>query len=386
MDECHKLLTDKVDLVNPKGHQIIRNVYKPLPLGGPPGQVTIEPQLFFNKDLEYLLSCDKERKTALSISKLKAARYLEFGLEELVPYLWVETSVESYQTNLNLEQPNWDASDFLFKEDYTIVNKPRAVIYRDRDDNKKMMRIDEVHKFSNGTLMRIRDKLDFMVKDFRLFKFNKGMETRKSTEDDKRRSEDFIEDHLKMEMEIGEYPVSLTNGGSLQDDVRLCLGDDLKKAQDHNQRQVKDESKDHYPKCTRYQMKNQITTFFCTNKTGLAQGAMSLGRDETLCPGVPELTRQLLQSNGDQMISEIHASEQLQKLTRSGTQFLGRGGKIQINHPRNYHSKKTLTTNNYAPDFLIASLITHQKSRFTLQPQRSLLQKTAQPSALSLAR
>ncbi|GKG32633.1 hypothetical protein Tco_0430143, partial [Tanacetum coccineum] len=81
----------------------------------------------------------------------------------------------------------WDASDFLFKEDYTIVNKPRAVIYRDRDDNKKMMRIDEVHKFSDGMLMRIRDKLDF-----RLFKFNKGMETRKWTEDDKRRSEDFI--------------------------------------------------------------------------------------------------------------------------------------------------------------------------------------------------
>ncbi|GJY90083.1 hypothetical protein Tco_0505279, partial [Tanacetum coccineum] len=30
------------------------------------------------------------------------------------------------------------------------------------------------------------------------------------------------------------------DGDPLQDDVRLCLGDDLKKAQDHNQRQVKD--------------------------------------------------------------------------------------------------------------------------------------------------
>ncbi|GKF99580.1 hypothetical protein Tco_0301271, partial [Tanacetum coccineum] len=35
MDECHKLLTDKVDLVNPEGHQILHNVYEPLPLGGP---------------------------------------------------------------------------------------------------------------------------------------------------------------------------------------------------------------------------------------------------------------------------------------------------------------------------------------------------------------
>ncbi|GJY12802.1 hypothetical protein Tco_0382111 [Tanacetum coccineum] len=62
MDECHKLLTNKVDLSNPEGHQILRNIYEPLPLGGPPGQVTIQPQLFFNKDLDYLLTGDKEQK------------------------------------------------------------------------------------------------------------------------------------------------------------------------------------------------------------------------------------------------------------------------------------------------------------------------------------
>ncbi|GJW65426.1 retrovirus-related pol polyprotein from transposon TNT 1-94 [Tanacetum coccineum] len=39
MDECHKLLTNKVDLGNPEGHQILRNVYEPLPLGDQPGQL-----------------------------------------------------------------------------------------------------------------------------------------------------------------------------------------------------------------------------------------------------------------------------------------------------------------------------------------------------------
>ncbi|GJS81725.1 hypothetical protein Tco_0748266 [Tanacetum coccineum] len=94
MDECHKLLTNKVDLSNPEGHQIPQNINEPLPLGGPPGQVTIQPQFFFNKDLDYLLTGDKEQKIALSISKLKAARYLDFGLEELVPSLWVESERE----------------------------------------------------------------------------------------------------------------------------------------------------------------------------------------------------------------------------------------------------------------------------------------------------
>nr|GEX81803.1 zinc finger, CCHC-type [Tanacetum cinerariifolium] len=87
MEECHRMLTDQVDLVIPKAHQLVPDVSKPLPLGGPPGQVTIQSQYFFNKDLEYLVLGDKVRQTALSISKLKMAHYLDFGLKELVSSL-----------------------------------------------------------------------------------------------------------------------------------------------------------------------------------------------------------------------------------------------------------------------------------------------------------
>nr|GEU42384.1 hypothetical protein [Tanacetum cinerariifolium] len=135
------MVKDQVDLVNLEGHWIVPDICKPLPLGGPSGQL----------------------------------------------------GIESYQTKLNLEQPNRDASDFLFKEHYTIVYKPRAVIYSDRNEQKKMMRINEVHKFSDGMLTRIRDKMDFMVKDFKLFEYNKGMESRIWSEDDKQRIEEFIE-------------------------------------------------------------------------------------------------------------------------------------------------------------------------------------------------
>ncbi|GJY80435.1 hypothetical protein Tco_0493186 [Tanacetum coccineum] len=65
MDECHKLLTN------------------------------LEPQFIFNKDLALFAdTVTKREKIALSISKLKAARYLDFGLEELVPSLWVESERE----------------------------------------------------------------------------------------------------------------------------------------------------------------------------------------------------------------------------------------------------------------------------------------------------
>ncbi|GKA73637.1 hypothetical protein Tco_0779939, partial [Tanacetum coccineum] len=85
MEECHKLLTDQVD------DAILRyNVSKPLPLGGEPGHVTIQPDFFFNKDLEYLRYGRKVDRPALSISKMKAAYYPDVGLEQLVPYqFWI---------------------------------------------------------------------------------------------------------------------------------------------------------------------------------------------------------------------------------------------------------------------------------------------------------
>nr|GEY17361.1 histone deacetylase 14 [Tanacetum cinerariifolium] len=61
------------------------SVSKPLPLGGPPGQVTIQSDLFFNKDLEYLRYGSKGRRPALSILKMKAAYYPDAGLEQMVP-------------------------------------------------------------------------------------------------------------------------------------------------------------------------------------------------------------------------------------------------------------------------------------------------------------
>ncbi|GJU67835.1 hypothetical protein Tco_1254094 [Tanacetum coccineum] len=94
MEECHQMLTDQVDLFNPEGHRLVPDVSKPLPLGGPPGQVTIQSQYFFNKDLEYLVSGEKGRRSALSISKPKAAQYLDFRLEELVLSLWIKSERE----------------------------------------------------------------------------------------------------------------------------------------------------------------------------------------------------------------------------------------------------------------------------------------------------
>nr|GEW09297.1 hypothetical protein [Tanacetum cinerariifolium] len=209
VEECHRMLMDQVDLVNPEGHRILPNIRKPLPLGGPPGQVTIQSQFFFNKDMEYLVSGDKGTRLALSISKMKVAHYLDIGLKELYQDLfkiWVCFLKNIVLRRVDYKEYKILEADFKIlhlndfedlyllhlQEDYTIVSKPRVLIYRDRNNQKKMMRETEVHKFSDGTLNRILEKLDDMVKDFRLFKYNPGMTTRIWSEDDKRRSKEFM--------------------------------------------------------------------------------------------------------------------------------------------------------------------------------------------------
>ncbi|GJS09994.1 hypothetical protein Tco_0366790 [Tanacetum coccineum] len=144
MDECHKLLTNKVDLSNPEGHRIPQNI---------------------NRNHVALW-----RRTT---SQLKAARYLDFGLEELVPSLWVESERE-YDISAVYGITHW-----WFRRKEFYINKHSKS--SDREVVRSQMRILSV--ISVGVKV---------FENFHLFEYNKGMETRKWSEDDKRRSKDFI--------------------------------------------------------------------------------------------------------------------------------------------------------------------------------------------------
>ncbi|GJV15752.1 hypothetical protein Tco_1361075 [Tanacetum coccineum] len=66
-----------------------------------------------------------------------------------------QLGIESYQTQLNLTKPRWEATGFEFKHDYTVIDSPRAVTFRDRYGVQMIMRFNEIHKFSDGTLQQI---------------------------------------------------------------------------------------------------------------------------------------------------------------------------------------------------------------------------------------
>nr|GEX41317.1 E-beta-farnesene synthase [Tanacetum cinerariifolium] len=145
---------------------------KPLPLGGPPSQVTIQSDFFFNKDLEYLRYGSKGSRPALSISKMKETYYPD--------------------TQLNLTKPQWDATGFEYKHDYIVIDSPRAVTFRDKYGVQMIMRFNEIYKFSDGTLHQIDAALDYRVKEFKVNRMNSGLNTRFWTRKDVDRSKEFM--------------------------------------------------------------------------------------------------------------------------------------------------------------------------------------------------
>nr|GEU46773.1 hypothetical protein [Tanacetum cinerariifolium] len=186
-------------------------------------------------DLEYLRYGSKGSSPALSISKMKATSYPNFGLELLVPeQMWIDDvykilcriekksdhtcgflvlsklkptqdtghldhlsgsdkrmlsiaiklwtrnlvirqrvkdfqlGIKSYQTQLNLTKPGWDATGYEFKHDYTIIESPRAVVFLVNNNKLKIMWFNEIYKFGDGTLIRIMKALAYKVKEFKI--------------------------------------------------------------------------------------------------------------------------------------------------------------------------------------------------------------------------
>nr|GEU63874.1 hypothetical protein [Tanacetum cinerariifolium] len=103
-----------------------------------------------------------------------------------------QLSIESYQTQLNLTKPGWNATGYEFKHDYTIIESPRAVVFPVNNNERKIMRFNEIYKFNDDMLTRILEALAYIVKEFKIKRLNPGMNTRFWTQKDVTRSKEFI--------------------------------------------------------------------------------------------------------------------------------------------------------------------------------------------------
>nr|GFA56849.1 hypothetical protein [Tanacetum cinerariifolium] len=80
----------------------------------------------------------------------------------------LQMGVKIYQKRLNLTKPDTYWSDLKRREAYTAYSNPRGFIYQDKDKKNRLMRIDKLHKFSDGMLNDVRNALDDRMKGIRM--------------------------------------------------------------------------------------------------------------------------------------------------------------------------------------------------------------------------
>ncbi|GKF01198.1 hypothetical protein Tco_0028121 [Tanacetum coccineum] len=80
----------------------------------------------------------------------------------------LQLGVKSYQKKLNLTKPDTYRSDLKRREAYTAYSNARGFIYQNKDKKNRLMRIDELHKFYDGTLNDVRTALNDRLKGIRI--------------------------------------------------------------------------------------------------------------------------------------------------------------------------------------------------------------------------
>nr|GEZ01387.1 hypothetical protein [Tanacetum cinerariifolium] len=206
LKEVYKATTDQLDWNNPEGHQYPYNLLKHLPLI-PSSEVVelsclitsstttsstyveIEDMVPYTMWSQEPVSYDKHalwgishwgckrqqfygltvnRESARDVySKRRIIAVTELQIVEWHNYKhfdWITIRVESYQKKLNLTRPDMCRFDLKCKEAYTAYSNPRGFIYQNKDKQNMLMRIDELHKFSDGMPSDVRTTLDDHLK------------------------------------------------------------------------------------------------------------------------------------------------------------------------------------------------------------------------------
>nr|GEX68777.1 copia protein [Tanacetum cinerariifolium] len=185
----------------PEGQQYPHNLLKPLPLIPNSRSRRVIPfDHFIDNDLEYLRGgYDKHAQWEIShwganvnsftdllsirsllvMSTLNVESSLSLNSRlssGTITSTWIRSwcvkTMTSYTSSrkkkLNLTRPDTYRSDLKRKEAYIAYSNPRGFIYQNKDKQNRLMRIDELHKFSDGMLTDVRTALDDHLKGIRI--------------------------------------------------------------------------------------------------------------------------------------------------------------------------------------------------------------------------
>ncbi|GJW45675.1 hypothetical protein Tco_0077321 [Tanacetum coccineum] len=105
---------------------------------------------FFSRQVTNLNVEDSFLAFGVSLRMFTRSIVIQRRVEDL------QLGVKSYQKKLNITKPDTYRSDLKCRDAYTAYSNLRGFIYQNKDKKNKLMRIDELHKFSDGTLDDVR--------------------------------------------------------------------------------------------------------------------------------------------------------------------------------------------------------------------------------------
>nr|GEV83650.1 hypothetical protein [Tanacetum cinerariifolium] len=169
LEEVYKATTDQLDWNNPEGQQYPHNLLKKVDK--------------FDSRRTLCFQC-------LSKNVHKKHRHLKACGRP-------STRCQNLPKKLNLTKPDTYHFDLKRKEAYTAYSNPRGFIYQNKEKQNKLMRIDKLHKFNDGTLNDVRTALDDRLKGIRI-KYMPQTIWRKSDKEKAAAMIQAIDKHLKM--------------------------------------------------------------------------------------------------------------------------------------------------------------------------------------------
>ncbi|GJY76128.1 hypothetical protein Tco_0481244 [Tanacetum coccineum] len=197
-EEVYKATTDQLDYNNPEGQQYPHDLRKPLPLiPNSRGRRVIPFDHFINNDFVYLNSGVSSQTYTTLVMKTKATDYGHIKwIEDLVPNTIINavTKLQIVKWH-NYKHLDWitvrredeklytfkegdfhrlriqDIEDMLFllvQGKLTNLTIEERLAFNNKDKKNRFICIDELHKFSDGTLNDVRTTLDDHLKGIQM--------------------------------------------------------------------------------------------------------------------------------------------------------------------------------------------------------------------------
>nr|GEW34178.1 hypothetical protein [Tanacetum cinerariifolium] len=166
IEECYKAVTDRLDWNNPEGKENMFDLRKPLSLIM--DRVTkLKAMKWY--DYGYLEEIEVQREDQ-QFCKFKEGDFprLHLRIVILKRVEDLQLGVKSYQKKLNITKPETFRFDISNRTSYTTYNNPQGIIYQDKYKRNRLICLDELYKFNDGTLTSVRFVLGDIALNLRL--------------------------------------------------------------------------------------------------------------------------------------------------------------------------------------------------------------------------